>query len=313
MSKKPILITGVAGFIGSQVAAALLANGHEVVGVDDLSSGNPQNIPEGVDFIQADLSSRAVVPSLMREWTAILHLAGQSSGELSFDNPVDDLQKNTVTTLRLAEVAAASSCRMIFASSMAVYSDTSIRPLQEAGEVAPKTCYGVSKLASEKYLKVLLAPGQSTSLRMFNVYGPGQELGSTKQGMVRIFLNQALRNGEIVVRGSRDRVRDFVYIDDVVNVWSRLAEAQDQLPGVVNLGTGQATKVGALVAAISEQFDSISVTYESGTRGDQGAVVADTTLLRATLGSFGFTRLKNGISNTVNWIESQYGTRKLDN
>src|SRR5262249_45959548 len=152
-SNSRVLITGVAGFIGSWVARRFLQEGQQVVGVDDLSSGDIANVPREVDFIQADLSSPLVERALPRDCRIILHLAGQSSGEISFDDPVADLRKNVVSTLNLIRHAIDCGAeRLVYASSMSVYGAVEDVPVDESCRCTPLSCYGVGKLAAEGYL-----------------------------------------------------------------------------------------------------------------------------------------------------------------
>jgi UDP-glucose 4-epimerase len=208
-----VLITGVAGFIGSHVAARFLKEGYEVVGVDDLSNGRIENVPKGIQFIEADLADKSCVENLPTNCFLILHLSGQSSGEISFDDPVLDLEKNTVSTLNLIHYGIRNSSeRIVFASSMSVYGEVDEQASCESLYPQPLSCYGVGKLASECYLKVFQDKLSYVALRMFNVYGPGQDLNNLRQGMVSIFLAQALKTGKIEVKGNLSRYRDFIYI-----------------------------------------------------------------------------------------------------
>ncbi|NBS28828.1 MAG: NAD-dependent epimerase/dehydratase family protein, partial [Actinobacteria bacterium] len=155
MTVRPILVTGVAGFIGSHVARRLVADGAKVVGVDDLSMGHRTNIPSEIDFVEGDLSEASTYDKLPSQIDHILHLAGQSSGEISFDDPVADLEKNTVSTLRMVDYATrASASKLVYASSMSVYGDVPDSAVAEDQVPRPLSCYGVGKLAAEQYLKI---------------------------------------------------------------------------------------------------------------------------------------------------------------
>jgi len=191
---RPILVTGVAGFIGSHVARRLVADGAKVVGVDDLSMGHRTNIPSEIDFVEGDLSEASTYDKLPSQIDHILHLAGQSSGEISFDDPVADLEKNTVSTLRMVDYATrASASKLVYASSMSVYGDVPDSAIVEDQVPRPLSCYGVGKLAAEQYLKIFAKKMPSLSFRMFNVYGPGQDMTNLRQGMISIYVAQALR------------------------------------------------------------------------------------------------------------------------
>ena len=220
------LVTGAAGFIGSALAKSLIEEGSEVVTIDNLSTGFRSNIPDGVVFLEGDCQDQKILDQLhSNKFDAIYHIAGQSSGEISFDDPVYDLQTNTQSTLQLLQLCRQTDCKkVIYASSMSVYGQVPDEPIDETWKARPQSFYGVGKLASEHYLRIFRQFGIATaSLRLFNTYGPGQNLENLRQGMVSIFLAQALRDKRIHVKGSPDRFRDFVYIDDVVQSF-RLAE-----------------------------------------------------------------------------------------
>jgi UDP-glucose 4-epimerase len=297
-----ILITGVAGFIGSHVARRFLReDGYRVIGVDDLSVGRPANVPPGVEFIQGDLATASTVATLPG-CRKILHLAGQSSGEISFDNPVDDLRMNTVATLNLIRYGIDNRVeRLVYASSMSVYGAVEDAPTSETHECRPLSGYGVGKLASEGYLRVYRNRLPSVSLRMFNVYGPGQDMSNLRQGMVSIYLAQALARGRIEVKGSLDRFRDFIFIDDVVEAWFRAATRTAALGATLNVGTGIRTTVADLLDRICALLPGCSYHTTSGTPGDQSGIYADVSSARAALGLERCTPLGAGLPRFITW------------
>src|SRR3989338_3222376 len=188
---KKYLVTGAAGFIGSAVARALLTQGHQVWTIDNLTTGFRENIPAGVHFIEGHCQDRKAIEALGKiKFDAILHLAGQSSGEISFENPVYDLTTNTQSTLMLMDYALKTGCqRFIYASTMSVYGAVADKPIAEHHPTQPLSFYGVGKLASEHYLRIYQSKGlKPTALRYFNVYGPNQNMNNLKQGMVSIYL-----------------------------------------------------------------------------------------------------------------------------
>jgi len=291
-----VLITGVAGFIGSHVARRFIHEGVKVFGVDDLSVGTRDNVPPEVDFLEADLRDPGIFEKIPADCCKILHLAGQSSGEISFDNPVADLEKNVGSTLRLLQFAQQHQVeRFVYASSMSVYGKVPDKPIPENHPCEPLSCYGAGKLAAERYLKIFEKRVPWTSLRMFNVYGPGQDLRNLRQGMVSIYLAQALQTGKIEVKGSLDRFRDFIFIEDVVEGWFRASLRDAAVGRPINLGTGIRTSVRELVQGIEGLFPGISVFVQEGTPGDQFGIFADTSLLQKTLGLGKTTTLANGL------------------
>lgn len=302
---RSVLVTGGAGFIGGQVARSLLEDGYQVDIVDNLSTGKPENIPLGAEFLELDLRFEKAVQSLPRKaYAAILHLAGQASGEKSFDDPLYDLDANARSTLLLARWSLQSGVKsFIYASSMGVYGQCEQQPVQETADPRPVSYYGASKLSAERILAVASSQGLRTvCFRMFNVYGPGQNLADMKQGMISIYLSQLMREKSLLVKGSLDRVRDFIYVDDVVSAW-KLAVGKP-VSGILNLGTGTGTTVRDLITKLFELCrlpDAFPVTQSSGTPGDQFAMVANIESIRKVLGWRPTVSLDQGLAKIVAW------------
>jgi UDP-glucose 4-epimerase len=301
-----VLITGVAGFIGSHIANRFISEGYEVVGVDDLSGGKEENIPAGIQFIKGDLAKIATISQLPDHCDLILHLAGQSSGEISFDDPVADLEKNAVSTLNLIHYGIRNkSSKLVYASSMSVYGSVPDLPIKESCHPIPLSCYGVGKLAAEGYLNVYKNQLPYVALRMFNVYGPGQDLNNMRQGMVSIFLAQALGSGKILVKGSTERFRDFIYIDDVVEAWFKAATNPSIRNLILNLGTGKRTSISYLLSEICNSVPGSEYFVEGSTPGDQNGIFPDVMQLKELLNINEFTELKLGIQLFVEWARKQ--------
>ncbi len=299
-----LLITGVAGFIGAKVAEAALDNGYVVVGVDDLSQGYAGNVPSGCEFIKGNLIDPNFVNSLPKDCEVILHLAGQSSGEISFDNPISDLEKNTISTLNLIKYGISNRIKkMVYASSMSVYGATEDRPIDESYVCAPLSCYGVGKLAAENYLRIYQEQIPHTIFRMFNVYGPGQDMNNLRQGMVSIYLAHILKNGHIPVKGGVTRFRDFIYIDDVVNIWLKSIENNDLNNQCFNLGTGVKTTVLELLQKIQGILPDFTWEEVQNTLGDQFGIYADTKKIKNLLVNYSFTSLDAGLLKFIEWLK----------
>ena len=305
---KRVLVTGGAGFIGSALARRLLEEGWEVDVVDDLSTGRRAAVPDGARLVVADLADAdATGPLSGRGYAAILHLAGQSSGEKSFDDPLRDLDANARSTVSLARFALAEGIpALVHASSMGVYG-AATSPVSEGADLRPLSYYGASKLAAERALAVAAAEGLRTcSLRMFSVYGPGQDLAEMRQGMVSIYLAFMLRGEPVAVRGDLDRVRDFVYVDDVVDAWARALERE--VEGPVNIGTGRGTRVRELIAALAEAYGlraDYPVRGLASTPGDQFGLWADRSRARDLLGWEPETTLERGLEALVAWARGR--------
>jgi UDP-glucose 4-epimerase len=277
------LVTGAAGFIGAAIAKKLLKDGHKVVTIDNLSTGVVENIPEGTVFIEGDCAEPDVYMKVPHDkYDAIFHIAGQSSGEISFDDPIYDIRTNAESTLLLLKFAQQNGCtRFIYASTMSVYGNKPDKPINEYESCNPQSFYGVGKLASEHYMRIYNQFGiNSTSLRLFNVYGPGQNLSNLRQGMVSIFMAQLLDSYSIQVKGSGERYRDFIYIDDVVHAFISCLETKATWNKVINIGTGVRTTVSILVKLLVElSGQDISVQYKGFTDGDIHGIFADNGLM----------------------------------
>ena len=308
---KTYLVTGVAGFIGAAVAKALLEQGHSVVGVDNLSTGYMENIPAGTDFYEADCQDADLYARRLPKvpYAAIFHIAGQSSGEISFDDPVYDLRTNGESTLHLLKFALAQGCtRFIYASTMSVYGVKPDEPVKEDSEPKPQSFYGVGKLASEHYLRLYEQYGvRSTALRLFNVYGPGQNMANLRQGMVSIFMAMMLADNKVHVKGSPDRYRDFVYIDDVVRAFLLCLDSPESAGRVINIGGSGRKTVGELLEAMAALHQPghgrPDIRFSGSTPGDLMGIAADGGLAEKVLGYKPAVSFADGLARMYKWAE----------
>ncbi len=300
------IVTGAAGFIGSCLARKLIDQNHFVVTIDNLSTGFKENIPKGVHFIKGDCGhedSLKKIPDL--RYDAIYHIAGQSSGEISFDDPIYDVRTNTLSTLLLLNFALKKDCpRFIYTSTMSVYGEQPNIATKEDSKCIPTSFYGVGKLASEQYLKLYQNHGlKTTSLRLFNVYGPGQNLSNLRQGMVSIFLAQLFNDSCIQMKGSPDRYRDFVYIDDVITALTNCLTDKASENKTINIGTGKRTYLSELTDMmfhLTEREHNLKV---SGTTpGDLNGIFADTSKMRSLLNLRNIIPLDVGLKRMIEWI-----------
>ena len=309
--RKQVLVTGGAGFIGSHLSRRLLADGFHVVSIDNLSTGSLENVPSGAEFIQRDLTREDALRDAPRgPYVAVCHLAGQSSGEKSFENPLYDFDANTRSTLWLAQWALKHRVSVfLHASSMGVYGQTGPGPVSEAATPRPVSYYGASKYSAEQILQIASREGlRSCSFRMFSVYGPGQDLAEMRQGMVSIYLAYLLKGEPLVVRGSLERTRDFVYVDDVVEAWARAIE--QPVSGALNLASGHGTTVRSLIAQLLTACgldERYPVKEEAATPGDQHGLYADITAIHDALGWEPRVTLREGLARMVAWARSLHG------
>ncbi|ALV23660.1 nucleoside-diphosphate-sugar epimerase [Campylobacter iguaniorum] len=281
------LVTGGAGFIGSAIAKKLFDRGDSVLIIDNLSTGYIENIPENVDFIEGDFSKDDIILQLdNQKFDGIFHIGGQSSGEISFENPEYDLNTNTLSTIKLLQYAVKTGCKkIVYASSMSVYGEHFGKEcFSEDDLVSPKSFYAVGKLASERYMDIFSKQFgiNYVALRYFNVYGPGQNLQNLKQGMVSIYLKQFIDDkfDEVTIKGSVDRFRDLIYIDDIVDITINSMDNPNFNNQVINIGTGKKTTVANIINLI-KQYTNIDkkIILTDGTPGDQFGIYANNTKL----------------------------------
>jgi UDP-glucose 4-epimerase len=299
-----VLVTGGAGFIGSALARALLERGVAVVVADDLSTGYRENVPGGAAFVEMDLGNREHYARLERAtFDTVFHLGEQSSGEASFVDPWSDFNSHATATFLLLDLCRRRGVRrFLYASSMSVYGDARYLPVDEAHATGPKTFYAAGKLAAEAYVKLHSTLGIDTTVfRMFSVYGPNQNLANKMQGMASIFLSFILEGKPIVVKGSKDRFRDFVYIDDVVRAWLLAWDNEASFGQTYNLGTGQKTTVEMLLNALTAAcaVPEHPIQYAGGTPGDQHGLVAGIEKIKNELGWSPAVSLESGVASMV--------------
>lgn len=308
MSAKRYLVTGAAGFIGAAVARRLISEGAEVWTIDNLSTGFAESIPDGVKSIQGNCQDGDVIARLGdTRFDAILHMAGQSSGEISFDDPVYDLRTNTESTLRLINFGLEHGCRrFVYASSMSVYGNVPETSIAETWEPRPLSFYGIGKLASEHYMRIYESKGlQPTALRFFNVYGPFQNMKNLRQGMVSIFLAQLIKHDKVTVKGALDRFRDFIFIDDVVDSFVSVIDKPQTYGGVFNIGSGVQTTVGELLNLLKAQSGiNKEIVIAPGTPGDQRGIQADVSLAKRVFGFEAKWTLERGLAEMVRWAKA---------
>lgn len=306
------LVTGGAGFIGSHIAKRLLEEGNEVVVADNLLTGSMENVPAGAEFIYIDLANDNHYYRLDRfKPKAVLHLAGQSSGEISFESPINDMDINTKATILLCNWSLKQGCkRILYASSVSVYGNgINGRPMAESDMPMPLSFYGCSKLASEKYLSVFGSSYglKTTAFRIFNTYGPGQNMANMKQGMASIYLSYILNRNRLQVKGSLERFRDFIYIDDVVDMWVGSIDDKRTFNKVLNQGTGTKTTVRELIDILLAETNKPDFPVEEieGTPGDVFGSVADMSYVSRQLKWEPKTPLREGIKKMVGFYTGE--------
>lgn len=307
---KRLLVTGGFGFLGSRLVRQLMAAGHEVAVMEHPSVQVPAGL-EGVRALRVDITDEAALAeTTLSGVDAVLHLAAQSSGPRSFSIPVLDVKLNVLGTVNVINWCIENQVdRLVFASSFVVYGDHSDRQsLDESVPCRPKSVYATSKLACEHLLMNYAQPKgiRWNALRMFNVYGPGQDITKPDQGVVGIFMNMLLQRDVVQVKGRLDRFRDLIYIDDVIQGWELCLHTQAH-NRIFNLGTGEKTTFEGLIhslARVMGKEERLRIEELGGTPGDIQGCVADLTRIRESLGYAPRVRLAEGLEHMWRWVQS---------
>ncbi len=286
-----ILITGGAGFLGCALSNTLVAQGHEVIVLDDLSAGDPERLDSQVLFHRGDVRDRPKLWTLLQGVDCVYHLAARVLVAESILYPREYNDVNVGGTVALLEsMRDVQVPRVILTSSGAIYGEQTQQPVTEDIPPNPQSPYAVSKLAAEYYVHTIGALWGITTvcLRIFNAYGPGQPLLPSHSPVIPRFLKQTLGGGSLVVFGSGAQTRDFVYIGDVVTALVAAATAEGVNRRTINVGSGVETSVNDLARLIVKLASTRSdlaqaILHNSGEDGGVSRLRADLTLAKRLL------------------------------
>ena len=301
-----ILITGGAGFIGSNVADGLIAEGYEVVIVDDLSNGHEENIPEKAKFYKADVRDKKLEDVFKSEKPdMVIHNAAQLSVRVSVEDPLLDADINIIGGLNLINICRKHKARkIIFASSGGtVYGEQRTFPADEDHPLAPISPYGVAKLSTEHYLYYFhrVYGMEYISLRYGNIYGPRQDPHG-EAGVVAIFSKKMLAGEIPLINGDGLQTRDYAYVGDVVR--ANIAAIESDYTGPVNIGTGIETDVVALFSILKGASGSdIEEKHGPAKTGEKRRSVLDNSLARKVLDWKPEISIEEGLDLTYKWFE----------
>jgi UDP-glucose 4-epimerase len=305
------LVTGAAGFIGSHVAARLVALGHAVRGVDDFSTGDAANLAgvrDESEMLRGDLCDIEVCRRAVADIEVVFHLAALPSVARSLVDPWATHAANVNATMRLLEACGeANVARLVYSSSSAVYGDAGVLPQVESAEPLPRSPYATSKLAGEQYVLAFARTGmiEGVALRYFNVFGPRQSLHSAYGAAIPNFLQAALEGRPAVVYGDGQQTRDFAFVDDVVDANILAASAPGAVASgcVVNVGAGMRTSLLELIAMISDITGrELGSVFQPPRSGDVRDSVASLDRAARVLGYEPRILLPEGLRRTWAWL-----------
>ena len=308
------LITGIAGFIGSALARAVLEQGDQVLGIDNLSTGKTENIAEilnRIDFREADLLDMKAVESACTGADYVLHQAAIPSVPKSVLDPLGSNRANVDATVNLLVAARdAKVKRVVYAASSSVYGDTPTLPKHEDMPPNPISPYAVAKLASEYYMvSFYRCYGLETvCLRYFNIFGPRQDPSSPYSGVLAKFITQMLKGQQPTIFGDGTQSRDFTYVDNAVeaNLLACKAPANQVAGGVFNIASGHRADLNQTFRLLKTLIGYTGdVKYAPERAGDVKHSLADITRAEKHLGYKAKVEFEAGLSRTIEWYRSQ--------
>lgn len=309
---KNALVTGGAGFIGSHIADALLAEGCTVTVLDNLSTGrlsNLEHIKDRITFHKGDIQDPELLAHAAKDCEVIFHLAAMVSVPQTVEQPVDSALINDIGTLRVLETARKNRVKqVVFSSSCAVYGDDPELPKRETMAPKPLSPYAVQKLTGEYYARLyhdLYGVG-TVCLRYFNVYGPRQDPSSPYSGVISIFMKKAVLKEMPVIYGDGTQSRDFVFVKDVVKA-NLLAASVRQAEGkTFNIGTGKSVTIRQLWEIIAGMAGfHIEPAYHSPRPGDIRESLANIDQAKAFLGFHPDYSFEKGLESTFEWYRKK--------
>jgi nucleoside-diphosphate-sugar epimerase len=303
------LVTGGAGFIGSNTVDELVRRGHDVVVLDDLSTGKAENLANvrtKIKLIQDSITNLEALREACRGADRVIHLAAQTSVPRSVKDPIETNLINVDGTLNVLVAARdAKVKRVVFACSCAVYGITSVLPIKESAGLAPISPYGLSKQVGEAYGRVFqeLYGLEFVSLRYFNVFGPRKDPGSPYSGVLSIF-NAALLGGtQPTIYGDGDKSRDFVYVENVVDAILLASEGKGAPGLALNIGTGNRYTLNQTLALLEKITGRPArAKYAAPREGDIRDSQADISLAQEALGYHPRIVFEEGLKRTWEWF-----------
>jgi UDP-glucose 4-epimerase len=303
-----VLVTGGAGFIGSNIVAELLGKGFDVRVIDNLSTGGSGNLSglRGVEFIKGDIRDREDVSKAAVGVDYILHQAALPSVSRSVENPLESNECNVTGSLNVLEAARKNDVkRVVYASSSSVYGDAKELPKREDMELRPLSPYAVTKIASEYYFSVFsrVYGIKSIGLRYFNVYGPRQNPESEYAAVIPRFIKAALSGKRPVIYGDGEQTRDFTYVKDVVKVNLLAMKARGVDHDVFNVGTGRSITINELLRKIASIAGrEVKVNHTDPREGDIRDSLADISKAGKMLGYKPEYDMDSGLKETIEWF-----------
>lgn len=307
------LVTGGAGFIGSHLVDALLAQGQAVRVLDDFSTGKTENLAASVEVLRGSVTDVGAVESAMKDCEVVFHLAAVASVTKSVESPSLSHAVCATGTLNVLDAARRLGVRrVVYAGSSSAYGDQPGDARFESDALIPLSPYAAAKLAGEHYCTAFASVYglQTVRLRFFNVFGPRQDASSPYSGVIAIFANVMKQGKPPTIFGDGQQARDFVYVADVVNALCLAADAPKASGQVYNIGSGQSTNILALVDHLNALLGTkIKPTHQPARAGDVRMSLANIDKARAELGYQPAVAFRDGLARTLGMFETHSQSR----
>lgn len=304
MTKNKVLVTGVAGFIGSHIVEKLLKNNYNVIIIDNLSSGSIENIPNSdtLKFYQLNIEKDDLELVFQKEApNYVIHLAAQTSVNFSISHPYYDANMNVMASIKLLELCKKYNIRkFITASSAAIYGNPKYLPIDENHPTEPMSQYGLSKLTMEKYIKLSGIP--YIIFRFSNAYGPRQK-SSKESGVVAIFNNAMKNNEPINIYGDGEQIRDFIYVEDIANICIKAINSNVENE-IINFSTNKGVSLNQLFKVMKSLYNyTLNANYLPERIGDIKNSILSNDKAYNLLKFTNYTKLEKGLEILANYID----------
>ena len=301
-----VLVTGGAGFVGTNLTLSLLEQGYDVKIFDDLSTGLEQNIPKDAEFINASILDTSKLNNVIKECEVVVHLGARGSVPRSIKDPIATHDVNSTGTLNVLEAARSSGSHYIFSSSSSVYGSNMTLPKSEDMVLRPLTPYAASKMSGEAlslaYAKSYELP--VSTFRFFNIFGPWQRPDHEYAAVLPKWISKCLKGDEIEVFGDGLQTRDFTYVGTVVNIILSCISKKILHPEPVNLAYGNNISLNQVLEIMKLNFPTLKVKYLPPRKGDVLHSKNDPTLIKALYPDITLDKFEVSLQKTIEWFKN---------
>jgi UDP-glucose 4-epimerase len=301
-----VLVTGGAGFVGTNLTLSLLDHGHDVKIFDDLSTGLKQNIPKDAEFINASILDTSKLNNAIKECEVVVHLGARGSVPRSIKDPIATHDVNSSGTLNVLEAARTSGSHYIFSSSSSVYGSNMTLPKSEDMVLKPLTPYAASKMSGEAlslaYAKSYELP--VSTFRFFNIFGPWQRPDHEYAAVLPKWISKCINGSEIEVFGDGLQTRDFTYVGTVINIILSCMSKKILHPEPVNLAYGNNISLNQVLEIMKLNFPTLKVRYLPPRKGDVLHSKNDPKLIKALYPDIALDKFEVSLQKTIDWFKN---------